>query len=76
MVQNIQDSFARTAWQLVADGRPFTDVLTTQRYKMTTALKLVYVQIDMPNDEPYRASAAPAQAGLEGRHERQRHPAR
>ncbi len=53
MVQNIQDSFARTAWQLVADGRPFTEVLTTQKYQMTTAMKLVYVQIDMPNDEPY-----------------------
>jgi hypothetical protein len=53
LVQNIQDSFALTAWQTVAEGRPFTDVLTTQRYMMTTALKTVYVQIEMPDDEPY-----------------------
>jgi hypothetical protein len=64
MVQNIQDSFARTAWQLVADGRPFTEVLTTQRYQMTTALKLVYVQIDMPNDEPYASFGSSSSSKL------------
>src|SRR5207302_4602441 len=36
LVANIQDSFAMTAWQLVAEGRPFTDVLTTQKFMMTT----------------------------------------
>src|SRR5204863_3211242 len=30
LVQNLQDSFALTAWQIVADGRPFTDVVTTR----------------------------------------------
>jgi hypothetical protein len=53
LVQNLQDSFALTAWQLISDGRPFTDVLTTQRFMMTTALKSLYVQIEMPNDQPY-----------------------
>jgi len=53
LIQNIKDSFALTAWQTVAEKRPFTDVLTTQRYMMTTALKTVYVQIEMPNDQPY-----------------------
>jgi hypothetical protein len=53
LVQNLQDSFAMTAWQLVADGRPFTDVLTTQRFMMTTALKSLYLQIEMPNDQPF-----------------------
>jgi hypothetical protein len=53
LVQNIQDSFALTAWQTVSDGRPFTDVLTTQRVMMTTALKSLYIQIEMPNDQPF-----------------------
>ena len=50
LVQNLQDSFAMTAWQLVAEGRPFTEVLTTRRFMMTTALKSLYVQIEMPTD--------------------------
>ena len=29
LVQNLQDSFALTAWQLVKEGRPFTETLTT-----------------------------------------------
>ena len=37
-----------TAWQLVAEGRPFTDVLTTTAFMMTTALKSLYIQIEMP----------------------------
>jgi hypothetical protein len=48
LTQNIEDSFARTAWQLVADGHPFSEVLTTQRFMMTTALKATYLQIEMP----------------------------
>jgi hypothetical protein len=48
LVQNLQDSFALTAWQLIADGRPFSEVLTTRRYMMTTALKATYLQIEMP----------------------------
>jgi hypothetical protein len=53
LVQNLQDSFALTTWQLISDGRPFTDVLTTQRFMMTTALKSLYLQIETPNDQPY-----------------------
>lgn len=53
IVQNIQDSFAVTAWQIVAENKPFSEVLTTQRFMMTTALKSVYLQIEMPNDQPY-----------------------
>ncbi len=53
LVQNIEDSFAITAWQLVAENRPFSEVLTTNRYMMTTALKSVYLQIEMPNDQPF-----------------------
>ena len=57
LVQNIEDSFALTAWQLIADGRPFTDVLTTTRFMMTTALKATYLQIEMPRDT--RGTVAP-----------------
>ena len=43
-------TLARTALELVAEGRPFTDILTTQRFMMTTALKSMYMQIEMPYD--------------------------
>jgi hypothetical protein len=59
LVQNIQDSFAMTAWQLVKEGHPFTETLTTNRYVMTTGLKSVYVQIDMPADAPTFRSTMP-----------------
>jgi hypothetical protein len=51
LLQNLEDMFALTAWQLIADGRPFSDVLTTNRYMMTNALKTLYLQIEMPNDQ-------------------------
>jgi hypothetical protein len=50
LVQNIEDSFALTAWQLVSEGRPFIETLTTQRYMMTTGMKSLYLQIEAPND--------------------------
>ncbi len=53
LVHNLQDSFALTAWQLVAEGRPFNETLTTTRFMMTTGLKSLYLQIEMPNDQPY-----------------------
>ncbi|HEY3255652.1 MAG TPA: hypothetical protein VGJ91_16955, partial [Polyangiaceae bacterium] len=57
LVQNIQDSFALTAWEIVAAGEPFTEVLTTQKFRMTTALKSLYLQVEMPNDQPYSRGA-------------------
>ena len=53
LIQNIEDMFAITAWTLLVEDKPFTDVLTTQRYMMTTALKSLYLQIEMPNDQPF-----------------------
>lgn len=50
LFKNMKESFARTALQLIADGRPFTDVLTTTQFMMTTALKSMYMQIEMPYD--------------------------
>src|SRR6478609_6569135 len=57
LVQNIQDSFALTAWEFVAADEPFTQVLTTQKFRMTTALKSLYLQVEMPNDQPYSRGA-------------------
>ena len=51
LFQNMKESFARTCLQLIDEGRPFTDVLTTQRFMMTPALKSLYMQIEMPNDK-------------------------
>lgn len=42
MIQNIEDSFARTALRIVEQGRPFNEVLTTQTFEMTTALMVFY----------------------------------
>ena len=36
LVQNLQDSFARTAWELVKEDRPFTETLTTTRPSRTS----------------------------------------
>ena len=57
IVQNLQDSFALTAWQLVKEGHPFTETLTTNRFVMTTGLKSLYIEVDMPADAPnFRAT--------------------
>jgi hypothetical protein len=61
LVQNLEESFARTAWEFVATDQPFTQVLTTQRFMMTTALKSLYLQIEMPNDEPFNFGGRRAQ---------------
>ncbi|HXU02106.1 MAG TPA: hypothetical protein VN903_14145, partial [Polyangia bacterium] len=61
LVQNLQDSFALTAWQLFQEGHPFTEVLTTNKFVMTTALKSLYIQIEMPADAPFgNQNAKPA----------------
>ncbi|HMF39090.1 MAG TPA: hypothetical protein VKQ32_00280 [Polyangia bacterium] len=57
LVQNLQDSFALTAWALVQENRPFTETLTTTRFQMTTALKSLYVQIEMPSDTNQRSTS-------------------
>ena len=61
LVQNLQDSFALTAWQLVKEGQPFTQTLTTNRFVMTTGLKMLYVEVEMPADAPFgNTNATPA----------------
>ncbi|HKP59505.1 MAG TPA: hypothetical protein VJV78_22435 [Polyangiales bacterium] len=53
LVQNLEESFARTALQLIAERKPLTEVLTTRRFMLTTGLKSLYLQIEMPNDQPF-----------------------
>jgi hypothetical protein len=50
LFQNMKESFARTAVSFVSSGRPFTDLLTTNEFMMTTALKSLYMQIEAPYD--------------------------
>jgi hypothetical protein len=57
LVQNLQDSFARTAFYIMEQGQPFTDVLTTRTYMMTSALMSLYIQIENPNDAPLGAGS-------------------
>jgi hypothetical protein len=53
LVQNLQQSFARTAMHVIENDQPFTAVLTTRQLMMTTALMSLYVQVEMPNDQPF-----------------------
>ena len=46
LLRNIMDSFALTAWQLMDEGKPFTDAMTTHRYMMTTAMMSALSYID------------------------------
>lgn len=46
---NLTESFARTAWTIVEQGRPFTEVATTRRWMMTTAMMSFLAAVD---DDP------------------------
>ncbi len=46
LMQNVRESFARTALALVDEGRPFTEVMTTSRFMMTPALMELYAFLD------------------------------
>ncbi|HEY5089845.1 MAG TPA: hypothetical protein VIK30_07740, partial [Polyangia bacterium] len=50
LFQNMQQSFARTCLQIISSGQPFTNILTTKQFMMTTALMSLYMQIEMPYD--------------------------
>jgi hypothetical protein len=57
MMQNMQESFARTAMELVAEGQPFTSTMTTRRFMMTPALMAVYGVLDQVQvDDHYNAT--------------------
>jgi hypothetical protein len=46
LMQNLQESFARTVQALIAQGQPLSAALTTQSFMMTTALKELYAFLD------------------------------
>ena len=46
LVQNATESFARTALELIDEGRPLTDAFTTHRVMMTPALVELYAFLD------------------------------
>jgi len=50
LFKNMKESFARTAIEFVSKGRPMSDLLTTDEFMMTTALKSLYMQIEAPYD--------------------------
>src|SRR5881394_150499 len=47
LLQNIEESFARTMVELTLAGRPLTDAMTTRKLMMTTALKEFYAFLDV-----------------------------
>ncbi|MEO8904091.1 MAG: hypothetical protein ABI488_17260 [Polyangiaceae bacterium] len=46
LLQNVEQSFARTMLELNTQGRPFTDSVTSPKLMMTTALKELYAFLD------------------------------
>jgi hypothetical protein len=46
LIDNLEQSFARTALGIVREGRPFTEVATTRRFELTTALASLYLLLD------------------------------
>lgn len=50
--RSLMDSFPRTVWQLVQEGRPFTEALTTNRFMLTTAqLTMLEYSDERPTDD-------------------------
>jgi hypothetical protein len=46
VVQNVRESFARTALELIDEGKPFTEAMTTHRFMLTPALMELYAFLD------------------------------
>lgn len=46
LTRNLMDSFGLTVWQLLEEGRPFTEAFTTRRYMMTTAMASLLTYLD------------------------------
>ncbi len=55
--QNMMESFGRTAAELVRQGRPFTEVITTDEHMVTTAMLvyLAYLDDDVVDDDGNRS---------------------
>jgi hypothetical protein len=46
LAQNARESFARTVLELIAEGRPLSDAMTTKRFMMTPPLMELYALLD------------------------------
>jgi len=46
LISNLQESFTRTALDIVSTGRPFTEVVTTRRWAATSATLLALAYLD------------------------------
>ncbi|MET0388766.1 MAG: hypothetical protein ABW321_22530 [Polyangiales bacterium] len=46
VIANMRESFGRTAMQLVQEGKPFTEVLTTRRFMLTPALMVAMTWLE------------------------------
>jgi hypothetical protein len=46
LLQNFRQGFAKTVTELIAEGEPFTNTVTTTRYMMTTAMMTYYAYAD------------------------------
>jgi hypothetical protein len=47
LMQNVQESLARTVWDLATQGRPLTEAVTTQRFQLTTGLMMLLAYLDV-----------------------------
>lgn len=45
-LRSLMDSFSQTAWELVKEGRPFNETLTTNRFMLTTAIMTHIAYLD------------------------------
>ena len=43
---SLRASYALTVWQLIQEGRPFSEAMTTQRFMMTPPLMMLYAFLD------------------------------
>ncbi len=64
LLVSLRESFARTAWHILEEGRPFTDVASTRRWMVTTGMLSYLGVADVPNPrvekEYYRGQAQPS----------------
>lgn len=60
LLRNAQDSFPRTVWSLVSQGKPLTEAMTTDQYMLTPPLKAL-----MAVNEAYHYNDVEARDGYE-----------
>lgn len=68
--ENIRESFVRTAMKIVAEGRPFTEIITTNEWELTTAMMAQLAFTDLDDDssrktKPFLFSSSPGESDPE-----------